>query len=76
MIEIAGVTIAWETILWIGAFAASEVIGASRLKENGVLAIAKNIVDKMRPHRKEDDKVVAIRARIEALTKELENLGK
>lgn len=76
MLEIVGVKIAWETLIWIGAFAASEVIGASKLKENSVLAMAKGIVDKMRPHRKEDDKVVAIKERIAQLQAELENLGK
>ena len=45
MIEFLGITIAWETILFIGAFVASEFIGSSNLKENSVAAMVKNYVD-------------------------------
>ena len=76
MIEIFGITLAWETIAWVAAFAASEVIGTSSLKENSVAAVAKSLIDRMRPIRREDEKVTAIRARIEELTEELKTIGK
>jgi len=76
MIEIFGITLAWETLAWVAAFAASEVIGTSSLKENSVAAVAKSLIDRMRPMRREDEKVAAIRARIEELTEELKTIGK
>jgi hypothetical protein len=76
MIEILGVSIAWETIGFVGAFVASEVIGSSKLKENGVAALIKTLIDNLKPMRKEDEKVAAIRAKLDRLTEELKTLGK
>ena len=61
MIEIAGITIAYETIAWIVAFVASEVIGASPLKENSVAQLAKGLIDRARPVRREDEKVAEVK---------------
>ena len=33
MIEVLGVSIAWETLAWVVAFAASEIIGTSDLSD-------------------------------------------
>ena len=56
MIEILGITLAWETVAFIGAFAASEFIGASSLKSNGIAALLKNALDsyirKLKPQSK------------------------
>ena len=76
MISILGISVAWETIGFIAAFVASEVIGSSNLKENSVAALAKNLIDSMKPMRKEDEKVDAIRRRIEEVSAELKSLGK
>ena len=76
MIEIFGITLAWETIGFVAAFVASEVIGGSKLKENSVAALAKSLIDTLRPARKEDEKVDAIKAKLEAITRELKTLGK
>lgn len=76
MIEILGISIAWETIGFVAAFVASEVIGFSKLKENSVAALAKSLIDTLKPARKEDEKVDAIRLRIEEIAEELKSLGK
>ncbi len=75
MIEIFGVSLAYETIVWILAFAASEIIGTSPLKENSVAAMAKGLIDKMKPARKEDEKVAEIRKATELLRETLRQLG-
>ena len=75
MIEIFGITLAWETIGFVGAFVASEVIGTSKLKENSVAALVKSLIDTLKPARKEDEKVAALRARVEELVEELKGLG-
>lgn len=76
MIEIFGTKLTYEAIGFIIAFAASEIIGESKLKQNSVLALVKSLIDTLRPARKEDEKVAAIKARIDALIEEVEGLGK
>ncbi len=76
MIEILGITVAWETIGFVAAFVASEVIGTSNLKENSVAALVKGLIDNLRPLRSEDEKVDAIKAKLAAVTEELKSLGK
>ena len=76
MIEILGISIAWETIGFVAAFVASEVIGTSKLKENSVAALVKGLIDNLKPMRREDEKVEAIKAKLEAVAAELKSLGK
>ena len=75
MIEIFGITLAWETIGFVSAFVASEVIGSSKLKENSIAALIKNLIDTLKPARKEDEKVAELRSRVEGLLEELKGLG-
>jgi hypothetical protein len=74
MIEILGVKLTYEALGFLAAFIVSEVIGVSKLKENSVAQLVKNLIDTQRPHRKEDDKVVAIRERVEELLNDLKAL--
>ena len=75
MIEILGVSIAWESIGFLAAFIASEVIGETKLKENSIAALVKSLIDTLKPARKEDEKVADIKRRLEELTVELRQLG-
>ena len=75
MIEILGVSIAWESIGFLIAFIASEVIGETKLKENSVAALVKSLVAALKPTRKEDEKVAEIKRRLEELSDELRQLG-
>ena len=75
MIEILGITVAWETIGFVIAFVASEVIGASSLKENSVAALAKSLIDTLKPSRKEDEKVAEVRKATELLAQALRQIG-
>jgi len=74
MIEILGVKLTYEALGFLAAFIVSEVIGVSKLKENSIAQLVKNLIDTQRPHRKEDDKVVAIRERVEELLNDLKAL--
>lgn len=74
MIEILGIKLSYEALGFLVAFIASEVIGASRLKENSVAQLLKSLIDTQKPNRNEDEKVAAIKARAEALIEELKNL--
>ena len=75
MIEIAGITLAYETLAWIAAFVASEVIGASKLKENSVAQLAKGLIDRARPVRREDEKVAEVRRAAKELAESLRRIG-
>ena len=75
MIEIFGISLAYETLGWLVAFVASEVIGASKLKENTVASLAKTLIDRMKPSRKEDEKVAEIRKAAELLRETLRRVG-
>lgn len=54
---------------------ASEIIGTSKLKENSVAALAKGMIDQMKPSRKEDEKVAEVRKASELLRETLRRLG-
>ena len=75
MIEILGISIAWETIGFVAAFVASEVIGGSKLKENSVAQLVKTLIDNLRPMRKEDEKVAEVRKAAELLAQTLRQIG-
>lgn len=75
MIEIFGIKITVEAACFLVAFVASEVIGASKLKENSVAQLLKSVVDTLKPVRKEDEKVAAIKAQVESLVKALKEIG-
>jgi hypothetical protein len=76
MIEILGIKLTYETIGFLVAFIASEVVGASKLKNNSVAGLLKSIVDGQKPFRKEDEKVEAVKAKLIALYQEIEEIGK
>ena len=75
MIEILGIKLSYEALGFIVAFVASEVIGESKLKENSIAALAKSLIDTLKPARKEDEKVEALRGKVEELVDELKRLG-
>lgn len=75
MIEILGVKLSLEAIGFLAAFAASEVIGSSPLKENSVAALVKSLIDTLKPSRKEDEKVAEIRKATELLRDTLRRVG-
>lgn len=75
MIEIFGISIAIETVGFVLAFVASEVIAGSKLKENSIAQLAKSLIDTLKPSRKEDEKVAEIKKATELLAQALRQLG-
>lgn len=67
MIEVLGIKLSYEALGFLVAFIASEVIGASKLKENSIAQLIKSLIDTFRPSRTEDEKVVAVRKAGEAV---------
>ena len=74
MIEILGIKLSLETIGFLVAFLASEVIGFSSLQENSIAQLAKSLIDTLKPSRKEDEKVTEVRKATELLAKTLRRL--
>ena len=74
MIEILGVSIAYETLAWVAAFVTSEVIGASELKENSIAQIVKGFIDRSKPARKEDEKVEEVKKAAQLLAEALRRI--
>lgn len=61
MIEILGIKLSYEALTFFAAFLASEIIGASKLKSNSIVQLLLGVVETLKPVRKEDDKIAAIR---------------
>ena len=76
MIEIFGIKLGLEAVIFIAAFTASEVIGESKLKENSLLGLVKSLIDSLRDSRTEDEKVVAVKEEVKDLLGAVQDLGK
>lgn len=57
MITVLGLKLSYETLVFLGLFVASEVVGASKLKENTVVQIILGGIKALKPLRTEDDKL-------------------
>jgi hypothetical protein len=61
MITILGIKVSYEALAFFALFIGSEIIGASKLKENSIIQILLRGVDAVKPHRTEDDKIQRIK---------------
>lgn len=75
MIEILGIKIGYEALIFFAAFAASEIIGESKLKESSVLGLVKSLIDSLKSVRTEDEKLEAIKERVVAVVDEVKTIG-
>lgn len=57
MLTILGLKVSYETLLFLGLFVASEVVGNSKLKSNSVIQIILSGINALKPLRKEDDQL-------------------
>lgn len=61
MIELFGIKITYEALVFLALFLGSEVIGASKLKENSVVQMILSGINALKPLRKEDDQIENIK---------------
>lgn len=61
MLTIFGIKVSIETLVFFALFLASEVVGESKLKSNGLVQLLSNAVSALKPLRKEDDKINEIK---------------
>lgn len=61
MITILGIKVSYEALAFLALFIGSEVIGASKLKSNGLVQLLLAGVNALKPLRKEDDQIQRIK---------------
>lgn len=61
MFTILGIKVSYETLLFFVLFIASELIGNSKLKENSVVQLLRDLIGYLKPLRREDDKIQKIK---------------
>ena len=75
MIEILGIKLSYDALAFIVAFVFSEVVAASKLKENSIAQLVASLIDSLKPSREEDEKVAEIKAKVEEVLQDVKNLG-
>jgi len=61
MLTILGIKVSYETLLFFGLFVGSEVVGATKLKSNGIVQLILGGINALKPLRKEDDKIQQVK---------------
>ena len=61
MLTLFGIKVSYEALIFFGLFIGSEIIGASKLKDNSVVQVILRVVEALKPHRTEDDKIQKIK---------------
>ena len=61
MLTIFGLKVSYEALIFFGLFIGSEIIGASKLRENSIEQIFIRVVEALKPHRTEDDKIQRVK---------------
>ena len=61
MIELLGIKVTYEALAFLALFLGSEVIGASKLKDNSVVQLILSGINALKPLRKEDDQIQKIK---------------
>jgi hypothetical protein len=57
MLTLLGMKVSYETLVFFALFIGSEVIGASKLKDNSIAQIVLSLIAYLKVVRKEDDKI-------------------
>lgn len=61
MLTILGIKVSYEALAFLALFVGSEIVGASKLKENGIVQIILSGINALKPLRKEDDQIQRIK---------------
>jgi len=61
MLTILGIKLSYETLVFLGLFLGSELIGASKLCDNSVVQLILSGINALKPLRREDDQIDKIK---------------
>lgn len=57
MLTFLGLKVSYETLAFLALFIGSEVVGASKLKENNIVQLLLNAINSLKPFRTEDERL-------------------
>jgi hypothetical protein len=61
MLTFLGIKVSYETLAFLALFLGSEIVAASKLKENSIVQLLLNAVNSLKPFRTEDDKIAKVK---------------
>jgi len=61
MLTILGIKLSYETLVFLGLFLGSELIGASKLRDNSIVQLILSGINALKPLRREDDQIDKIK---------------
>ena len=61
MLTFLGIKVSYEALAFLALFLGSEIIGASKLKDNSVVQLILSGINALKPLRKEDDQIQHIK---------------
>ena len=61
MLTILGIKLSYETLVFLDLFLGSELIGASKLRDNSVVQLILSGINALKPLRREDDQIDKIK---------------
>jgi hypothetical protein len=61
MLTFLGVKVTYESLAFLALFLGSEIIGASKLKDNSVVQLILSGINALKPLRREDDQINRIK---------------
>ena len=74
MIEILGIKISIEALVFLVLFVVDEVLTLSPAKSNSIVQLLQNLLRTVKPARREDEKVEAIKSKLLAIYEEVKEL--
>jgi nucleoside diphosphate kinase len=74
MIEFFGIKLSFEAAAFLVLFLIDEIIPYTPLKGNNIIQVLQGLVGAIKPARKEDEVVRALRAKVQAVQDELNKL--
>lgn len=76
MFELIIAKIGYEGLVFLGLFALTEILPFTPLKSNGIVQFLIQLVNGLKPMRKEDERVALLKEKVLALYEELRGLEK
>jgi hypothetical protein len=74
MIEILGIKLSYEAAAFLVLFLVDEIIPYTPLKGNNIIQVLQGLVAALKPARREDDTIQALKAKVKAVQDELNKL--
>lgn len=74
MIELFGIKVSIEALIFVALFIVDEVLALSPAKSNSIVQLLQNLLRTIKPARQEDEKVEVIKSKLLAIYDEVKDL--